>query len=544
MQKFKVFISSVQAEFAKERQLLYEFIRKDELLDQYFEPFIFERIAAQDTNPKQLYLEEASRCQIYLLLIGQQYGNAQAGELSPTEKEYAAAGEGNAYRIALIKDIDESTRDAREELFFRKVQSELSYRVFANPSVLISLAKQSLYAYLKYKGVIHDYTLDEQIRDDASLEDIDPQKVRDFIKKARLKRNFPLDEDTSPIDLLNHFRMIRQGKPTNAALLLFAKDPQYFFLPAVIKCAWFLTDEIIKPMEDYKTFEGDIGDQINQATSWVMSKLSLRFGQRNEEVQNKAEFEIPRSVIFETIVNAVVHRDYNSKGSVQVAVCRNRIVVRNPGMLPVELTKADLLKEHGSYPHNPQIAEAMYQAGYIEKYGTGITENIRKMQEAHLLAPDIDLSAEFITTIWRPNVATNDATSRANVATSEANVATSGANVATSAANVATSSSNIATSEANIATDFLAENKRLIDSIVAPKVKPKMSPKEVRECIIEACIVEHSIEELAALLHKTPKHLRNRYIPNMVAECILLRTKPFHSPGQTYMTNPKYKKTN
>ena len=524
MQKFKVFISSVQAEFAKERQLLFDFIRQDELLTQYFEPFIFERIAAQDTNPKQLYLDEASRCQIYLLLIGQQYGNAQKGELSPTEKEYAAAGEGNAYRIALIKDIDDHTRDEREENFFRKVQSELSYRVFANPSVLISLVKQSLYAYLKYKGIIHDYTLDEQIRDDATMEDIDPQKVRDFIKKARLKRNFPLDEDTSPVDLLNHFRMIRQGKPTNAALLLFAKDPQYFFLPAVIKCAWFLTDEIIKPMEDYKTFEGDIGDQINQATSWVMSKLSLRFGQRNEEVQNKAEFEIPRSVIFETIVNAVVHRDYNSKGSVQIAVCRNRIVVRNPGMLPVELTKADLMKEHGSYPHNPQIAEAMYQAGYIEKYGTGITENIRKMQEAHLLAPDIDLSAEFITTIWRPNVAT------------------SGANIATSGANIATSGANIATSGANIATDFLAENKRLIDSIVAPKIKLRMTKSQIRECIIEACIVEHSIEELAILLHKTPAYLRNFIIPDMVAECILLRTKPFHSPGQTYMTNPKYKK--
>lgn len=83
---------------------------------------------------------------------------------------------------------------------------------------------------------------------------------------------------------------------------------------------------------------------------------------------------------------------------------RNRVVVRNPGTLPVELTKADLMKEHGSYPHNPYLAEVMYQMGYIEKYGTGITENIRRMQEAHLLAPEIDLSAEFITTIWRDNI--------------------------------------------------------------------------------------------------------------------------------------------
>ena len=153
MPKFKLFISSVQAEFATERQLIYDFISTDELMSQYFEPFIFERISAQDTNPQQLYLQQASQSQVYLLLLGQQYGNAKDGELSPTEQEYLAAAEGNAYRIAFIKDLTES-RELREEHFFRKVQSELSYRIFANPSVLKSLVKQSLYAYLKYKGII------------------------------------------------------------------------------------------------------------------------------------------------------------------------------------------------------------------------------------------------------------------------------------------------------------------------------------------------------------------------------------------------------
>ena len=61
MPAFKIFISSVQAEFAKERQLIYDFIHQDELLSQYFEPFIFEQISAQNTNPQQLYLDEAAR---------------------------------------------------------------------------------------------------------------------------------------------------------------------------------------------------------------------------------------------------------------------------------------------------------------------------------------------------------------------------------------------------------------------------------------------------------------------------------------------------
>ena len=54
MSKYKVFISSVQSEFSKERQLVFDFIRNKELMGQYFEPFIFEQIAAQDANPRQL----------------------------------------------------------------------------------------------------------------------------------------------------------------------------------------------------------------------------------------------------------------------------------------------------------------------------------------------------------------------------------------------------------------------------------------------------------------------------------------------------------
>ena len=545
MSKYKVFISSVQSEFSKERQLVFDFIRNDELMGQYFEPFIFEQIAAQDANPRQLYLDEASSSQVYLLLMGKRYGNVLPDGVSPTEKEYQAAGMGNAWRVAFISDLDGQQREEAEERFFRKVQNELSYRVFSNPSVLVSLVKQSLYAYLKYKGVIQTLSFDEQTRDDASMADIDATKIKDFLHQARQKRGFPLAEDSDPVTVLRHLRLLRQDKPSNGALLMFANDPQYFFPSAVVKCAWFLGTETVKPIEDYKTFEGGVADQISQATSWVMSKLSVRFGQRNVEAQNEIEFEIPRSVIFETIVNAVAHRDYNSAGSVQVSIFRNRIVVRNPGTLPVELTKADLMKEHGSYPHNPYLAEVMYQMGYIEKYGTGITENIRRMHEARLLAPEIDLSAEFVTTIWRDKDATESSNVAANLGTNlETNDATnSDANSLINNPNSTTNiGTNVGTSESNVATDHLAENKRIVDRIVKKKVKPRMSKEQLRECIVEVCIVDHTIDELASLLKKSPDYLLNSVIPELVADGILFRTKPSHTPGQTYMTNPKLDK--
>ena len=158
------------------------------------------------------------------------------------------------------------------------------------------------------------------------------------------------------------------------------------------------------------------------------------------------------------------------------------------------------------------------------------------MQEARLLAPEIDLSAEFITTIWRDN----DTTESSNVAT---NIGTNDAsdNDANGLINNTNSASDDATSDAT-PKDYLAANKRVIDRKVAKKVKKRMTEQQLKECIIEACYVEHSVEELAKLLKKSESHIRNRFITNMVADGILLRTKLEHSSGQTYMTNPKLDK--
>lgn len=44
MPKIRIFISSVQAEFARERQMLFEYILSDPLLGRFFEQFLFERL--------------------------------------------------------------------------------------------------------------------------------------------------------------------------------------------------------------------------------------------------------------------------------------------------------------------------------------------------------------------------------------------------------------------------------------------------------------------------------------------------------------------
>ena len=51
----RIFISSVQREFAKERKALAEYVRKDAILGRFFDVFLFEEVPAQERKADGLY---------------------------------------------------------------------------------------------------------------------------------------------------------------------------------------------------------------------------------------------------------------------------------------------------------------------------------------------------------------------------------------------------------------------------------------------------------------------------------------------------------
>ena len=90
--KLRIFISSVQKEFAEERRLLAEYIRHDPLLGLFFSVFLFEESPAVDVSAAKLYLPEVESSYIYLGIIGGEYGNVDNEGISPTEREYDKLG--------------------------------------------------------------------------------------------------------------------------------------------------------------------------------------------------------------------------------------------------------------------------------------------------------------------------------------------------------------------------------------------------------------------------------------------------------------------
>ena len=102
MKKIKIFISSVQNEFAQERHVLYDYLLSDALLGRFFDPFIFEKLPAADMLADNAYLEEVIHSDIYLGIFGKDYGSEDADGLSPTECEFEMACRENKTRLIFI----------------------------------------------------------------------------------------------------------------------------------------------------------------------------------------------------------------------------------------------------------------------------------------------------------------------------------------------------------------------------------------------------------------------------------------------------------
>ena len=74
------------------------------------------------------------------------------------------------------------------------------------------------------------------------------------------------------------------------------------------------------------------------------------------------------------------------------------------------------------------------------------------------------------------------------------------------------------------------------DANVATSIKKKMSRKELQELIWNNCQEWISLEELAKIVHRTPKYLRNLIMPLMIASSkieMMFPGVPNH-PSQKY----------
>jgi ATP-dependent DNA helicase RecG len=403
MKPLRIFISSVQKEFAQIRRDLKAFLLGDAVLRRFVsEVFLFEEMPAKDRRADQVYLEEVERCDIYLGIFGYDYGFEDQVGISPTEREYDHATRHRKARLVYVWGMDDKKRASKMQQLVRKAGSELIRRRVEDVSALTTEVYASLVDHLDCLGALRIPPFDTSACDRATLTHLSRKRIDWFLETARRERGFPLKSNTTTQALLTHLNLLDDGKPTNAAVLLFGANPQRFHRTAETKCMHCHGTEYRRPFASQQIYSGDLFDQANQAHDFVLAKINRAVGTRALSITAPAIYELPPDAVSEAIVNAIAHRDYHNNASVEVRLFADRLEVWNPGSLPGTLTLDDLRNDHPSVPRNPLIAESLYLTRYIEKAGSGTQRMIELCREAGLPEPNYELRAgSFVLTLWR-----------------------------------------------------------------------------------------------------------------------------------------------
>lgn len=403
MKRYKVFISSVQKELAEERRAVKDFITNDPLLSRFISNvFLFEDIPAADRKPDDIYLSEVEQCDIFIAVLGNQYGWMNEDGKSPTELEFEYATKTHRERLVFVKGDDDKSRDPEMAKLVKKAGNQVTRRRFSDTPGLVREVYAGLVMCLENRGDFRSKPFDDSVCDGATLKDIDNTEVKAFVETAEAAGRLKLRGSRTSKAVLHNFNLLRDGRPTNAAMLLFGKNPERFFNNIQVHCFHFHGTEKRKPIASQQPYTGRLLEVIDQAVEFVLGKIDRSVGTRATDVQAPVKFEVPRSVITEAVVNAVAHRNYRHNGFVQVIVFADRIEVWNPGELPPGLTPELLRKPHGPIPRNPLIAEPLFRIKYVEKAGTGTTDMIADCRDAGLPEPDfVQHGPHFVVTIWR-----------------------------------------------------------------------------------------------------------------------------------------------
>ena len=157
--------------------------------------------------------------------------------------------------------------------------------------------------------------------------------------------------------------------------------------PFTIKCAVFNGNNKLS-FKDRKEFTGSLVKQLEDVLNYlnIINKISGRIiNYKRVDIRDYPEFALR-----ETILNAIIHRNYNFSGSILVSVFDDRIEVTSLGGLMTGLSIDDIIVGV-SQTRNKNLANIFYRLEYVENYGTGIGRMIDVYKE-------FNLKPEFITT--------------------------------------------------------------------------------------------------------------------------------------------------
>lgn len=157
--------------------------------------------------------------------------------------------------------------------------------------------------------------------------------------------------------------------PTHAGILLFGKNPRFYMPGAYVQYLRLPGIELTEIPEDQAEISGDLHSVLRELEGRI--RLLIHTSMRAvSALEEKLLPDYPEWALRELLMNAVMHRNYDSNTPIRFYAFSDHIEVQSPGGLYGEATPENF-PTRNSY-RNPIIAEAMKSLGFVNRFGYGV----------------------------------------------------------------------------------------------------------------------------------------------------------------------------
>lgn len=188
------------------------------------------------------------------------------------------------------------------------------------------------------------------------------------------------------------FFSLEENLPTNAGLLLFGHNSRFFYPGADVQYVKFGGDEMTTPVLAEKEFSGALVTVIDGLQEFIKGVVLESRPVAGTDFRERQLSNYPLWALRELLMNAIMHRDYESNAPVYIYHFIDRIIIVNPGGLYGD-ARPENFPNTSDY-RNPLIAQAIKNLGYVNRFNPGIATARRSLADNGNPPPEFDLSLQ------------------------------------------------------------------------------------------------------------------------------------------------------
>ena len=226
----------------------------------------------------------------------------------------------------------------------------------------------------------------------ATLDDLAVDYFRTAYLPAAIDRDTLRENGRTLEEQLASLRFYdpKSGCPTNAGILVFGVNPEFYLPGAYVQYVRFDGPEMTSAVAFEKRFSGALVTELPALDDFIKGNVIKERPVRTDSFQEEVLRNYPYWALRELVMNALMHRSYESNAPIYFYEFADRIEIQNPGGLFGDANPQNF--PNASDYRNVVLAEAMKVLGYVNRFNYGVKRAIDELVKNGNGRPQFELN--------------------------------------------------------------------------------------------------------------------------------------------------------